>query len=219
MTFIQQFGRTFGTKQVSVTPGPERPGREIQVFEGLVQGKTADFNVDTPIYEGDELEWDDPRGGRRRVYAIKVEALEAGGQMSSFMGHLKVQYADSPPRSAATNRGTGGGHVIVINGSNVNVALEGSTITQQVPVSAGYESLADAVGRALAIIEQTEGVDLDEVEAAREAATMVVEESAKPDPNPSAIKRLLPTIRGVLASAAAAGAGVAASGLVAQLFV
>jgi len=47
---------------------------------------------------------------------------------------------------------------------------------------------------------------------------LVLEESAKPEPNSSAIKKLLPTIRGVLTSAAASGAGAAASNLVNQLF-
>lgn len=216
MTFIQQFGRTLGTKQVTVTPGGKKPGREVSVFEALIQSKTVDFNVDTPVYEGDQLEWDDPRGGRQRVYAAKVKVFDAG---SSSMRHISIEHSEEPPAPKRPIPGIAGGHVIVINGNNVNVAVEGSTITQQVPVAAGFEALADAVGRALALIEQTQGVDGDEVEAAREAATLVVEESSKEKPSESVIKKLLPTIRGVLNSAAAAGAGAAATGLVGQLFV
>ncbi|ROQ59098.1 hypothetical protein EDF36_2558 [Rathayibacter sp. PhB152] len=107
--------------------------------------------------------------------------------------------------------------MIIVNGSNVNVAVEGSSITQQLPVSAGFEKLADAVGRAIAIIEETAGVDPDEVEAARDSATVVLMEASKPAPDESAIKRALPTVKGVLTSAANAGAGALASGLIGQL--
>lgn len=211
MTFIQTFGRTFGTKPVTVTPGAHAPGRGTEVFTGLVQPDSADFNVDTPIYEGDQLEWDDPRGGRRRVYASHVEVLDAG---SRRMRHISVKWSNTPP---ALNPPPGNGHVIVINGSNVNVALDGSTITQQVPVAAGFEDLADAVGRALALIESTPGIDPEEAIAAREAATLVVEETAKSAPDRGVIKKLLLPLRGVLTSAASSGAGAAASALITQL--
>jgi hypothetical protein len=213
MTFIQQFGHAFGTKRVTITPGSENPERQVAVFDALVQPKSIDFEVDVPVYEGDHLQWEDPRGGTRSTFATDVEVFDAG---SRSLRHISVKYGAkaATPRSPASS-----GHVIVINGNHVNVALEGSTITQQVPVSAGYEALADAVGRALALIEQTQGVDPDEVDAARESATLVVQETAKPEPDQSIIKRLLPTIRGVLTSAANSGAGAAATALVTQLFV
>ncbi|MGO1735624.1 MAG: hypothetical protein ACTHZ9_04785 [Leucobacter sp.] len=211
MTFIQTFGRTFGTKRVNVTPGAEAPGRNVEVFDGLVQPKSVDFNVDTPIYVGDQLTWDDPRGGQQHVYATHVDVLDAG---SRNMRHISVKWAKTPPVPASPS---GNGHVIVVNGSNVNIALEGSTITQQVPVAAGYEQLADAVGRALALIEATQGIDPDEVDAAREAATLVVEEAAKTEPDPRVLKKLLLPLRGVLTSAANSGAGAAASALITQL--
>lgn len=215
MSFIQHFGGTFGSTKVTVRPGTNSPGRDVAVFEALVQSETVDFNVDTPVYEGDQMEWSDPRGGSTVVYAKKVKVFNAG---SPFMRHISVEHS-STPAAQQGNVGKPSGHVIVVNGSNVNIAFEGSTITQQVPVSAGYEALADAVGRALAVIEQTQGVDPDEVDAARESATLIVEETAKPVPSQSAIKKLLPTIRGVLNSAAASGAGAAATELVQQLFV
>lgn len=212
MSFIQTFGRTFGTKRVTVTPGAEQPERAVADFEALVQTDSVDFNVDTPIYEGDLLEWDDPRGAKMRVYASGVEVFDAG---SKNLRHISVKWAKNAPLLA---RPSGAGHTIVVNGSNVNIALEGSTISQQLPVQAEYGVLADAVGRALAYIEQTTGVDPVEVDAAREFATGIIEESAKPSPDVNVIKRLLPTLRGVLTSAANAGAGSAASQLVSQLF-
>lgn len=217
MGFIEQFGGAFGTKDVTVTPGPERPERNVETFAAVVTANRAQFSVDTPVFEGDTLEWADPRGGTMKRLAAKVNVNDPGGEAAS-LAHINVHLSEASATKPAPSPVRSDGHVIVVNGSNVNIALEGATITQQVPVSAGYEALADAVGKALAIIEETAGVDPDEVEYAREAATVVVEESAKPSPDQSIIKRALPTIRGVLTAAASSGAGAAASGLVAQLF-
>lgn len=215
-TYIEEFGAAFGTKTVKITPGPEQPGRSVIEVQGLVQTKTVGFNVDTPVYEGDQLSWDDPRGGEMAVWAHEVDVADAPG-LGSEMAHIKVKFSKTAPHRSPEPRGSG--HTIIIHGSHVNVALEGSSITQQVPVAEKYQGLADAVGRALAIIEQTDGVDEDEADVAREAAVGVLEESAKSDPNATVIKRLLPALRGVLTSAASAGAGSAASALVSQLMV
>ena len=217
-TFIQQFGRTFGTKTVRITPGPEHPGRGIVEVEGVVQTKTVGFNVDTPVYEGDQLTWTDPRGGETTVWAEKVDVADAGGMMSSFMAHINVTFRSKPPTSTRSPRG-GNGHTIVVRGNNVNVALDGSRISQQVSVTQGYESLSDAVGRALALIDADEDVDPDEAEAARDAAGAVLEQTAKPAPDERVIRRGLPTLRGVLNSIAQGSSGAAAATLVEQLFL
>ncbi|KQY77545.1 hypothetical protein ASD13_02375 [Microbacterium sp. Root1433D1] len=215
--FIDQFGSTFGTKDVTVTPGTERPERPVATYPAVITAKSAQFNVDTPIYEGDGLEWDDPRGGRMRRFAAQVDVNDAGGAAAS-LAHVRVELATTGTTAPQKRVPRVDGHVIVVNGSNVNIALEGATITQQIPVSAGYEALADAVGKALAVIERTEGIDPDEIEFAREAATQVVEEAAKAEPDKAVIKKALPMLRGVLSAAATSGAGKAASELVAQLF-
>lgn len=216
MGYLETFGAAFGTKAVRITPGPKKPGRDVVEVQAIVQTKSVGFAVDTPVYEGDQLTWADPRGGDTTMWAMEVHVSDAQGAAAD-LAHIRVVPSPTPlqpSRSAGK-----GGHTVIINGSHVNVALEGSTITQQVPVNAGYQDLADAVGRALAIIEETAGVDPDEAEAARESAVRVLEETAKSEPNASAIKRLLPTLRGVLTSAASSGAGAAASALVDQLFV
>lgn len=214
--YLETFGGAFGTKTVRITPGPEKPGREVVEVQAIVQAKSVGFAVDAPVYEGDQLTWSDPRGGETTVWAREVHVSDAQG-LNADMAHIRVIPSTSAPQRA---RPTGRvGHTVIIHGSHVNVALEGSSITQQVPVSAGFQDLADAVGRALAIIEQTEGVDPDEADVARESAVRVLEESAKEEPDASVIKRLLPTLRGVLTSAASSGAGAAATQLVSQLFV
>lgn len=208
--------RALGTKQVTVFPGETRPERPVAVFEGVVQARKVFFNDDTPVYTGDELETDDPRGGRRHLYVTYVKDNSAGGNLAEI-SHLSVEVSETPPEPPRP--GVTRGHEIHVNGSNINIAFGGSTITQQVAVARGFEGLVDAVGKALAVIEQTPGIDQDEVEAARESAAAVIEESAKPTPNVSAIKKLLPTIRAVLTSAVAGGASAATAGLVQQLFV
>lgn len=217
MSFIQHWKRMASVKTVTVTPGEQRPERGLQELQGLAKsGSAIDFEVDALVFEGDVLEWDD-RGSPQRAVVTGVEVFDAP-MASSYMKHISVKYSKQMPgvpRAAGGN--ASGGHMIIVNGSNVTVAVDGSSITQQVPVSAGYEKLADAVGRALAIIEETAGVDRDEVEAARESATIVVAEASKPAPDEKIIKRALPAIRGVLTAAANAGAGALASGLVGQL--
>lgn len=213
MSFLTTM-RRFGTKKVVITPGAEKPGRTPFEAEAMVQPESIFFQVNVPIYSGDRMEWDDPRGSRESAYATEVHVRDQG---SSNLRHIEVEYAAAPPTPAVPP--SHGGHVIVVNGSHVNIAVDGSTVTQQLPVAAGYERLADAVGRALALIERTNGVDPDEVDIARESATSIVAEAAKPNPDQKAIKRLLPALKGVLVSAANAGAGAAASGLVDQLFI
>lgn len=61
----------------------------------------------------------------------------------------------------------------------------------------GYESFADAVGRALAIIERTAGLAAGEFDAARAAATSSVTEVVKPEPDRRVLKSMLVAIRGV----------------------
>lgn len=215
MSFIQHWRRLLAVKQITVTPGSEAPGRSIREFDGFVKPESVDFEVDTPVFEGDVLEWDD-RGIRRRVHVNQVDVYDAG---SAFMRHIAARYSSAARPSRSPGTVSGGGHMIIINGSHVNVAVDGSSITQQMAVSPGYEEITNAVGKALALIEETAGVDPDDVEAARDSATLVVQEAAKPEPDEKVMKRGLAVVRGVLTSAANSGAGALASELVGQLFV
>ena len=218
MGFIQHWGRMGSVRTFTVTPGQQLPDRGVHELQGLSKSGAIDFEVDALVFKGDLLEWDD-RGSRQRGVVTEVEVFDAP-MASSFMKHISARYSKEvlgvPRRSAGS---TSGGHMIIVNGNNVNVAVDGSTISKQVEVAHGFENLADAVGRALALIEETVGVDPDEVEAARESATHVVEETAKPSPDPGVLKKLLLPLKAVLMSAATAGAGAAATALVSQLVV
>lgn len=201
-----------GTTKVTLTPGPEKPGRESADFEAVVQPETIFFDVDVPVYRSDRIEWNDPRGGRESAYVTAVKVYNQG---SRSVRHIEVKYSSAPPAAASAAHGA---TVINVHGSqNVNIGLGGSTITQQIAVNPGYEQLADNVGKALAVIEDTAGVDPDEVDAARESVTLVLQEVAKDAPDEKLIKRALTVVKGVLTSAANAGAGALASGLISKL--
>lgn len=218
MGFIQHWGRMGSVKTVTVTPGRQMPERGVQELQGLSKSGAIDFEVDSLVFDGDLFEWDD-RGSRQRAIVTEVEVFDAP-MASSFMKHISARYSKDMPSVPRRSAGsTSGGHMIIVNGNNVNVAVDGSTISTQVEVAEGFESLADAVGRALAVIEATFGVDPDEVEAARESAIRVVEETAKPSPDTGLLKKLLLPLKAVLMSAATAGAGAAATALVSQLAV
>lgn len=218
MGFIQHWGRMGSVKTVTVTPGQQMPERGVQELQGLSKSGAIDFEVEARVFDGDVLEWDD-RGSRQRALVTEVEVFDAP-MASSFMKHISAKYSKDVLGIARRSAGSAsGGHMIIVNGNNVNVAVDGSTISTQVKVAEGFENLADAVGRALAVIEETSGVDPDEVEAARESATRVVEETSKPSPDPGLLKKLLLPLKAVLMSAATAGAGAAATALVSQLVV
>lgn len=84
-------------------------------------------------------------------------------------------------------------------------------------VTAGFEGLARSVKDALSFMEQRQDLDPDVRSAAQEAGTAVLSAIVEPNPDVSLIKKALATMRGVLHSAATAGAGAAASVLITQL--
>jgi hypothetical protein len=209
--------RALGTKSVLITPGARKPGREALEVEAHVQAAKAYFDVTTPVYEGDTVEWDDPRGDRRTAYVRAVKVNDAGGDLAE-LAHIAVEFTDDRPDDASRIQ-SDKGHTIHVRGNNINIAVNGSTITQQLAVTPEWQKLANAIGRSLAVIEDAGSIDSDEVEVARDAASVALEELANDQPDASVVKRALPALRGVLQSAANAGASALASGLMGQLFI
>lgn len=95
--------RQLGTKTVTVIHD-EGTSSEVRVdVEAHIQPDSGFFPVDAPIYEGDVVEFDDPRGGitRRSVRAVKV--YDVG---SRSMHHIHVEWGATPHpvRIAAVRR-------------------------------------------------------------------------------------------------------------------
>jgi hypothetical protein len=219
-SFIQHIGREFGTQRVVVINKPGTPDEVRYDLEAQVQSKKAFFDVDAPVYKGDQMELADPRGGTRTVWITDVDISQAGGQVWSWMSHISATYSDQEPRPATSQRPQViHGDNIVISGSHVNVATHGGSVSQQVPVTSGYEDLARAVKDALELLASDSDLDEDDRATAQDASAAVLEEIVKESPDHSRVKKSLAALRGVLASATNAAAAAAASGLIQQLVV
>lgn len=71
--------------------------------EAVIQPEIGFFPVDAPIYEGDVVEFPDPRGGTARKSAAVVKVYDFGPRP---MRHTEVEWGPPPaaPRSAAVRR-------------------------------------------------------------------------------------------------------------------
>lgn len=219
MSFIQHMGRDFGTQQVTVIHQKEDGGEERHALEAQVQAKKAFFDIDSPVYEDDQMELDDPRGGIRAVWITDLKLNQAGGQLPSYMSHIAATFSDQKPVVyTPTAHQIIHGDAIIISGNNVNVATRGSSVTQQ-PVSAGYEDLARAVKKALELIDADSTIDADERTGANESSSAILEELVKDQPDRAKLRSALAMLRGVLVAGANAAAAATASGLVHQLML
>ncbi|PWB98190.1 hypothetical protein [Homoserinimonas hongtaonis] len=219
--FIANMGRTFGTQHVVVIHNAGQDDEERHELESQVQGSKAFFDVDAPVYDGDVMEVADPRGGTRKLYITHVKINQAGGGMSSSMSHIAASFSDQPFRpQGRSDSQIIHGNAIIVSGNHVNIATDNGLIDQSTnTVSPGYEELARTVKDVLDLLEATAGLDEDELVAAQEAAASVLSEIVKPEPDKAVLKKLFPTLRGVLQSAATGGASAAASALIGQLFI
>lgn len=85
--------RDLGTKQVTIV---HLEGSEDEVrieAEALIQAKSGFFDIATPIYEGDIVEFSDPRGGTDRKQASEVHVNDFGPE---DMRHTKVVWGAAP---------------------------------------------------------------------------------------------------------------------------
>lgn len=97
--------RTFGVTNVTVIHSFGTEDEERFETEAHVQAKTAFFAVDTPIYEGDVVEFQDPRGGVARKVAASVDVNNPTGPSFRGMEHIHVTWgANPPPRVAPVRR-------------------------------------------------------------------------------------------------------------------
>ncbi len=103
--FLASKRQTFGTQQVVIIHdegGQDEARREV---EAHIQSRSGFFEVETPIYEGDVVELDDPRGGRERRLAAEVRVNQASGRSFDRMAHTQVIWGKAPAvRSAPIRR-------------------------------------------------------------------------------------------------------------------
>lgn len=219
-SFMEDMARTFGTRMVSVVhnAGQHDEVRHDEV-EALVQQKSAMFAVDAPVHEGDRLELPDPRGGIRTLYVTHVKITEVGdvGDFGPDLDHIEAAFRDSPPQPTERAQHVYGDQYVITGSNGVNIVTRGGTLNQT--ATPGYEELAQRIQQVLDVLNTTGDLDEEEREVGRDAASTALDELVQPEPNQRVVKGALAALRGVLGSAANAGAGAAASGLVGQLFL
>ena len=93
--------RTFGVTTVTVVRNPGTEDEERFETEAHVQAKTGFFAVETPIYEGDVVEFADPRGGLTRKVAASVDVNNPTGPSFRGMEHIHVTWGTAPPATQA----------------------------------------------------------------------------------------------------------------------
>lgn len=102
--FLRGIARTFGTQQVVIIRNEGTSDETRTEVEAHIQARTGSFEVETPIYEGDIVELDDPRGGRERRLVTDVRINNAGAGRST-MSHTRVEFGKAGPvRSAPIRR-------------------------------------------------------------------------------------------------------------------
>ncbi|MEH3134849.1 MAG: TIGR02391 family protein [Mycolicibacterium neoaurum] len=103
MGFLDGIRGTFGTEQVVIIHNEGQDDETRREVEAHIQSKTGSFEIDTPIYEGDVVELDDPRGGRERRLAAQVDINRVRGH--DEMSRIKVTWGKAAPaRSAPVRR-------------------------------------------------------------------------------------------------------------------
>ena len=95
---------TVGTQMVVIIHDEGGHDETRTEVEAHIQAKKGLFEVETPIYEGDIVELDDPRGGRDRrlVAEVNIHKVPRGNQR---MNHIEVVWGKAAPvRSAPIRR-------------------------------------------------------------------------------------------------------------------
>jgi hypothetical protein len=206
MGFIDGHGRNFNPKSVIVIHNRGEANESREALRGLIQAKKGSFDLDAQVFEGDWISVEDPRGGDRELYVESVEIFDHGSRLD----HISAIWGSAPEKHIPEAKAEVQAAAPIINvyGGHAQVAFGNENVTQQSHVvTSTYtdlaETLRDVLGR------------LDNIEPGSQpltvsAATEVLEEIVKPEPDTTIVQRGLAQLRGILAPlalATASGAG------------
>jgi hypothetical protein len=96
--FLNLF-EALGVQEVVIIHGEGTLDESRRTVEAHIQPRAGYFEVETPIWEGDIVEMDDPRGGRERRVVRKVEVYS--NTPSPGTAHTEVTWGEAPQPSAA----------------------------------------------------------------------------------------------------------------------
>lgn len=202
MGFLEDFGSGLPQKDVVIVRD-EGTANEVRTpSRAIVQPNSGQFNVDTPIFEGDVIEVPDPRGGIQRLYAAEVRVNDVDHDPDfAGMGHINVKWG--MPRVERQSAPT-----FHISGGSNQIAWGNQKVTQQQSIAtadlrATLEALLVSAVDNIADAEDREIVEASAVEA------IGAIDAGNPAP-----RRAVATIKGVLSDLASgigrgAGTGVA----------
>lgn len=222
-SFLRGIGRNFPQQDVVIVHASGTVGEKRTTSRVLAQADAGFFDLDTPIYEGDVVEMDDPRGGTRRLHVTKVDLNDVRGSGAFHgMSYIEAHWTDGAPRpSAAPTTTTYNAPVVHVHGDHAQLAWDNQSVTQSsgdgATISAGYVDLARAVTDALGLLEAADDVDAEDVTIAREGAETVLAQVTSDRPDASIIRKGLAVLRGVLSTAANAAATESGRSLIAAL--
>jgi hypothetical protein len=93
-SFLAGHGSSFPQQDVVIIHNAGQPDESTLGLRAHVQSKKAFFDVDAPVYEGDYMELDDPRGGSRRVRIVDVQIHDVRGAAGlGGMSHIEVAFS------------------------------------------------------------------------------------------------------------------------------
>lgn len=218
-SFIAGMGSSFPQKDVVIIHAEGTPSEKHTEVRAVTQSRSAFFDLDTPIYEGDFVEMADPRGGVMRYYVKDIEINDTEGS-SSFagMGHIKATWGDKPvhhPQPASLAPSVSNVPVINVHGGHVQIAWNNENVTQNnqsvQTVAPGYEELAVAL---TTILQEMQSIHLNEDDKTDLTVTAeeVLREVGQNEPNSGKIRRGVNALKGIFLTIGAAATTGAADG-------
>lgn len=218
-SFLRGHGSNFPQHDVVIVRDGGGPTERRTNTRGIIQADSGIFDLDTLVYEGDVVELDDPRGGKREHYVKAVKISDANGAAAfAGMSHITAVWGTRPaPRSAAAVASSHvyNAPVINIQGDRAQVAWGNHTSSQTSgsvsTITQGYEEIASLVATALQNLQSAD-IDEDDKEVAVESAETVLREATAEVPDSKILRRGLATLKGVLgglAVSASTGANAA----------
>lgn len=218
-SFVAGMGSSFPQKDVVIIHAEGTPSEKHTEVRAVTQSRSAFFDLDTPIYEGDFVEMADPRGGVLRYYVKDIEINDTEGS-SSFagMGHIRATWGDKPvhhPQPASLPPSVSSVPVINVHGGQVQIAWNNENVTQNnqsvQTVAPGYEELAVTLTK---ILQELQDVPLnaDDKDDIIEAAETVLQEVGQEEPNSGKVRRGINALKGTLFTLAGAATSGAADG-------
>lgn len=94
-SFLNGMGSSFPQQDVVVVHKPASEEESRAEVRAHVQSSKAFFDLDAPVFVGDHIELDDPRGGTRTLIVESVKIHDVRGTAGfDGMSHLEVAFTE-----------------------------------------------------------------------------------------------------------------------------